>query len=80
VNRPLPAREAAAPAFGKTPFRIALTRREAADALGVSLTFFEREIQPELRVIRRRSVRLIPVKELERWAEANAHLTLERAA
>jgi excisionase family DNA binding protein len=52
--------------------RIALTRKEAAAALGVSLTFFERKIQPDLRIIRKGSVRLVPVAELERWVETNA--------
>jgi hypothetical protein len=52
--------------------RVALTREEAAAALGMSLTAFEQHVQPELRVIRRGRLRLIPVRELERWADAAA--------
>jgi hypothetical protein len=52
--------------------RIALTRREAAAALGVGLTTFKQQVQPQLRIVRRGKVRLIPVGELERWVEENA--------
>jgi hypothetical protein len=54
--------------------RIALTREEAAAALGMSLSHFERHVQPELRLIRSGSVRVVPVREIERWANANAAL------
>jgi excisionase family DNA binding protein len=54
------------------PIRLALTRAEAAAAIGVSLDSFERHIQHELRVVRRGRLRLVPVRELERWLEANA--------
>lgn len=56
--------------------RVALTREEAAASLGVSLRFFAGEIQPELKLIRRGKVRLVPLRELERWADENARLTL----
>lgn len=52
--------------------RIALTRAEAAEALGMSLDSFERHTQPELRLVRRGRLRLVPVRELERWLELNA--------
>ena len=52
--------------------RVTLTRSEAAAALGVSIDSFERHVQPELRLIYRGKLRLIPLHELERWAEANA--------
>jgi hypothetical protein len=52
--------------------RVALTREEAAASLGVSLSFFAEHIQPELRLVRRRSVRLVPLRELERWLEKEA--------
>jgi hypothetical protein len=51
---------------------LALSKHEAADALGCSLRFFEQHILPELRVVRRRSLRFIPVSELERWLEEQA--------
>lgn len=59
--------------------RIALTRPEAAAALGMSLTSFERHVQPDLRVVRRGTMRLVPVRDLERWVEDNAARILERA-
>jgi excisionase family DNA binding protein len=52
--------------------RIALTRQEAAQSLGVGLTTFKQQVQPHLRIVRRGKVRLIPVTELERWLEENA--------
>ena len=58
--------------------RLALSKREAADALGVSVDFFEKHIMPELRIIRRGRRRLIPVSELERWLDENAAVVLER--
>lgn len=39
---------------------------------------FERYVQPEVRVIRRGRMRLIPLRDLERWADENAALTLDR--
>jgi hypothetical protein len=56
--------------------RVALTRDEAAAALGMSLDSFERHVQPELRIIRRGKLRLVPVPELERWAAAAAERVL----
>jgi excisionase family DNA binding protein len=56
--------------------RIALTRAEAAEALGMSLDSFERHTQPELRLVRRGRLRLVPVRELERWLERNAERPL----
>jgi hypothetical protein len=58
--------------------RVALSREEAAASLGMSLDSFERHVQPELRMIRRGKLRLVPVHELERWAEASAERTLRR--
>ncbi len=54
---------------GEVP-RIALTREEAAAALGMSLDSFERHVQPDLRLIRRGRLRLVAVRELERWADS----------
>jgi hypothetical protein len=48
---------------------VALTRAEAASALGISVDSFERYVQPEVRVIRRGRMRLIPLGDLERWAD-----------
>lgn len=57
--------------------RVALTRTEAAESLGVSVAHFRRHVQPNLPVIRSGSCRLFPVAELERWAKANATLVGE---
>ena len=54
--------------------RIALTREEAAAALGMSLSHFKRHVARELRMVRTGSVRLVPVAELERWADRSATL------
>lgn len=56
--------------------RLAVTRAEAARALGVSINSFERHVQPELRIVRRGKLRLIPVSEIERWLDENAEWTL----
>lgn len=51
---------------------VALSRRDAAEALGYSLDHFERHVQPELKLIRRGRRIVVPVAELERWAAINA--------
>jgi len=57
--------------------RLALTRAEAAAAIGLSLDSFERYVQADLRLIRRGRLRLVPVSELTRWVETNAAKVLE---
>jgi hypothetical protein len=52
--------------------RLALTRDEAAAAIGMSRDSFERHVLPNLRVIRAGRLRLVPVVELERWIAENA--------
>ena len=54
------------PSNGAAP-RLALTRNEAAAALGMSLRHFQRHVQPHLRCIYSGQLRLYPVAELERW-------------
>lgn len=55
--------------------RLALSKAEAAEALGVSVDFLEVHVLAELRVVRVGRRRLIPVAELERWlAEHAEHL------
>jgi hypothetical protein len=56
--------------------RLALTREEAAAAVGMSLDSFERYVQPDLRLLRLGRLRLVPVSELERWAEEHAEGTV----
>ena len=52
--------------------RIALTPPEAAAAIGVGPDFFDANVAPELRLIRRGRKRLVPVAELERWVAESA--------
>jgi hypothetical protein len=40
--------------------------------VGVSESSFKRHVQPELRIVRRGSLRIIPLTEIERWLEQNA--------
>lgn len=60
--------------------RLALTREEAAAAIGMSLDSFERHVQPTVRLVRLGRLRLVPVRELERWLEDNAARPLDRTA
>lgn len=57
-----------------SPPRLGLTVEEAAEAVGMSESSFKRHVQPELRIVRRGSLRIIPVPEIERWLESNAVL------
>jgi hypothetical protein len=52
---------------GPSEPRLALSRSEAAAALGMSLRHFQRHVQPNLRCIYSGQLRLYPVAELERW-------------
>jgi hypothetical protein len=38
---------------------------------------FDRYVKPEIRLVRRGRLVLVPVRELERWVEREAALTLE---
>jgi excisionase family DNA binding protein len=51
---------------------LALRPEQAAEALGVSRSFFFAEILPELRVVRRGRLRLVPLRSLEEWIERNS--------
>lgn len=57
--------------------RYALTRREAAASLGMSINHFERKVQPELKLILCGQLVLVPASELERWVQRHAHLLVE---
>jgi excisionase family DNA binding protein len=59
------------------PSRLALTRTEAAEALGVSVDFFDEHIAPELRIVRIGRRRLIAVDELRRWLRTTATLAID---
>jgi hypothetical protein len=57
--------------------RVSFTRQEAAQSLGVSLSFFAEHVQPQLKIVRRGSVRLVPLRELDRWVEREAQAVIE---
>jgi excisionase family DNA binding protein len=59
--------------------RLTLSPQEAAETLGVSRDFFDQHVKPELRIVRRGRLVLIPVRELEAWVTANAARTLATA-
>ncbi len=59
------------------PPRIALRKQEAAFALGVSDETFDRYVRPFVKVVRWGSLRVYPVRELERWLESEAAAPLE---
>lgn len=56
--------------------RLALTPPEAAAAIGVGPDFFDENVAPHLRLIRRGRKRLVPVSELERWVAENAEMPM----
>jgi hypothetical protein len=59
--------------------RLALSREEAAAALGMGLTMFSERVQPDLRVVRVGSKVLIPTAELQRWVGENAERTVKQS-
>jgi excisionase family DNA binding protein len=54
-----------------TDAKLAYSRREAAEALGLSLQSFKRHVQPQLRAVYVGRLRLYPRSELERWLARN---------
>jgi hypothetical protein len=65
-------------AFTAVP-RLAYSKGEAAEALGLSVDSFERHVQSELAVVYVGRRRLFLVRELERWLSMNASRVLEIA-
>jgi hypothetical protein len=57
--------------------RLALSREEAAAAIGMSLDSFERHVQPTMRLVRLGRMRLVPVSEVERWLTENARPVID---
>lgn len=56
--------------------RLALSKPEAAAALGLGLDCFEEHVAPHLRIVRIGRRKLIDVRELERWLSENGERTL----
>lgn len=52
--------------------RLAYSRKQAAEALGMSLRHFQRHVQPHLRCVYSGQLRLYPRSELERWIAENS--------
>jgi excisionase family DNA binding protein len=52
--------------------RLTLSPEEAAACLGVSRDFFDKHVKPDLRVVRRGRLVLVPMRELEHWTDTNA--------
>lgn len=57
--------------------KLALSPSEAASMLSISRDSFDRHVKPELRLVRRGRIVLVPVSELQRWLERAAARTLE---
>lgn len=51
--------------------KLLLTRKEAAGKLGMSLSHFERHVQPHLPCLYCGQLRQYRPRDLERWVEAN---------
>ena len=49
--------------------RLALSREEAAQALGISVDFFDQHVRPDVRTVQRGGRVLVPLKELERFLD-----------
>jgi excisionase family DNA binding protein len=60
------------------PPRLAVSKAEAADQLGVNVKSFERHIEPHLRSVRVGRRRLYPLAELNRWLEREGAIPLAR--
>ncbi len=52
--------------------RMLMTLNEAAAALGMSLSHFQRHVQPYVRCVYSGQLRLFRQRDLERWAEREA--------
>ena len=63
----------------RTTPRLALSKAETAQALGVSVDFLEDHVLAELRVVRVGRRILIPVAELERWLAEHSERLLPDA-
>jgi hypothetical protein len=61
----------------RTGPRLALDVAECCAALGVSWDFWSEHVAPEVRIVRRGRRKLVPVRALEAWLDANAHAVLD---
>lgn len=56
--------------------RVTLRLPEAAAALGMSPDHFDRHVRPQLRLVHSGKLTLVPVAELEKWADRAAQMEL----
>lgn len=59
-------------------YRLLLTRQEAAKALGMSLSHFQRHVQPYLKCVRVGRLRFYRPEDLEHYTEAEASVPSRR--
>jgi len=59
------------------PPKLALTPSEAAAMISMSRDSFDKYVKPELRLVRRGRLVLVPVAELEKWLDRSAAMTLD---
>ena len=57
--------------------KLLLTRAESAQALSMSLSHFQRHVQPRLRCVRSGHLRLYRPRDLERWLESAVPETID---
>ena len=69
MNRPKNAKNATT--------RLAYSKTEAAESLGVSVDYLEDHVWPDLRIVRRGRRCFVSIGELERWLDQNAERTLK---
>jgi hypothetical protein len=55
---------------------LAVQHKDAPDVLGMGKTSFEKYVAPDIRCVRRGSLRLYMVRDLERWLDQNAERVL----
>lgn len=58
--------------------RLSLNVAEACQALGLSWDVWKAHVEPDIRLVRVGSRKVIPVAELQRWLDEHAESTLER--
>jgi Helix-turn-helix domain len=66
----------AEPVSATTSPKLAVPPKVAAEMLGISRDSLDRHVLGELRVVRRGKLIMIPVRELERWLEKEAAISL----
>ena len=68
---------AARPATIPPSDRLAVSVAEASALLSMSIDSFEKFVQPEIKMVRRGRLRLVPRRELERWLECSSSIQLK---